>query len=87
MEVEVNQPVKVKLKSISVHAKIRDAGSYILRDTNENIIKEHDGYVPGFFPGEHYGDYLDLVIDIETGTILNWKKIHPETIQEFIDAK
>jgi hypothetical protein len=35
--------------------------------------KEHDGYVPDWMPGEHYGDYVELDIDIDTGKILNWK--------------
>ena len=35
---------------------------------------DYDGYVPEFFPNEHYGDYVELDIDIDTGQILNWKK-------------
>lgn len=35
---------------------------------------EYDGYVPEFFPEEHYGDYVELDIDIDTGMIVNWKK-------------
>jgi len=35
--------------------------------------KDYDGYVPDFFPGEHYGDYVRLKIDIDTGTIVDWK--------------
>lgn len=34
----------------------------------------YEGYVPDFFPGDHYGDYLMLNIDVETGHIKNWKK-------------
>jgi hypothetical protein len=33
----------------------------------------YDGYVPSFFPGEHFGDYVMLDIDPYTGKILNWK--------------
>lgn len=36
--------------------------------------KNHDGYVPEFFPEKHYGDYIQLDIDIDSGQILNWKK-------------
>ena len=35
-----------------------------------------DGYVPKWFPNpdaEHYGDYVELEIDMATGQILNWK--------------
>jgi hypothetical protein len=34
---------------------------------------DYDGYVPDFFPGQHYGDYVKLDIDIDTGKIVNWK--------------
>ena len=35
---------------------------------------DYSGYVPSFFPEEHYGDYVELDIDIDTGMIINWKK-------------
>jgi hypothetical protein len=50
--------------------------------SSREIIGEHDGYVPAWFPNpqtKHYGDYVELEIDIETGQILNWKK--PTTAQ------
>ena len=34
----------------------------------------YSGYVPDFFPEDHYGDYVELEIDIDTGMILNWKR-------------
>jgi len=37
-------------------------------------VSEYEGYVPKFFPEEHYGDYVELDIDIDTGQILNWKR-------------
>ena len=33
----------------------------------------YDGYVPNFFPDEHFGDYVMLDIDVKSGKILNWK--------------
>ena len=39
----------------------------------DKVVAEHDGYVPDFFPEEHYGDYIEFEIDIDTGQILNWK--------------
>lgn len=44
-----------------------------LYDDNK-LVGEYDGYVPKFFPGQHFGDYVNLEIDIETGKIVNWKK-------------
>ena len=44
---------------------------------DDGASKEYDGYVPNWFPSvgeEHYGDYVSLEIDIETGQIINWRK-------------
>ena len=60
-------------KVIKISAKCSDLFSASLYDGNKEIGHEYDGYVPNFFPGEHY-DYVTLNIDIETGKILNWKK-------------
>jgi hypothetical protein len=40
-------------------------------------VGEYDGYVPDWFPNstvEHFGDYVEMDIDVETGKILNWVK-------------
>lgn len=57
---------------IKISAKCSDLFSADF-DINGNKVGEYDGYVPDFFPGEHYGDYVTLNIDIDTGKILNWK--------------
>lgn len=36
-------------------------------------VGEYDGYVPNFMPEDHYGDYVNLNIDVDTGQILNWE--------------
>lgn len=55
-------------KTITISAKCSDLFSASLDDG-----REYDGYVPDFFPGEHYGDYVELEIELATGKILNWK--------------
>ena len=38
--------------------------------------KEYSGYVPNWLPSkktEHWGDYVVLEIDIDTGKTLNWE--------------
>ncbi|MGY4663202.1 hypothetical protein ACVWZ9_003996 [Pseudomonas chlororaphis] len=40
--------------------------------------------MPDFFPGEHFGDYLMLNIDIETGLIKNWRKPKASDIEKMI---
>ena len=52
-----------------------------LRAENGAIVAEHNGYVPRFLPGNG-GDYVNLEIDLETGTILNWKKLISSDIQK-----
>jgi hypothetical protein len=49
---------------------------------NDKEVANHDGYVPDFMPNEHYGDYVELDIDIETGKILNWKYPTTSTIEK-----
>jgi hypothetical protein len=44
-----------------------------LINKNGTCIGKYDGYVPEWMPGEHYGDYVELDIDMETGVITNWK--------------
>ena len=70
---------------LSVVAKCSDMFSATLTDINGKVLKEHDGYVPGFMPGEHYGDYVEIDIDMVSGEILNWKKPSQKAIKEFIE--
>lgn len=40
-------------------------------------VGECDGYVPAWFPNpttEHFGDYVEMDIDVATGQIIGWKK-------------
>jgi len=69
---------------LRVCAKCSDMFTAVLTDENGKTLKEHDGYVPELMPGEHYGDYVEIDIDIATGQILNWKKPSKATIAKFI---
>lgn len=76
---------KYKGKTVlSTCIKCSDRFCATLTDGNGNVLKEHDDYVPEFMPGEHYGDYVELDIDIETGQILNWKKPSKKLLEQFI---
>jgi hypothetical protein len=71
----------VEAKSVRVHVKVSDSGCYELKDANGELIAEIDeDYVPSFFPEDHYGDYLILDIELETGRILNWKCPEPVAV-------
>lgn len=58
---------------LSICAKTSDMFSSVYRE--DGVVKgNYDGYVPNFFPNEHWGDYIELDIDVDTGQILNWNK-------------
>lgn len=46
----------------SLYLKVRDEGVYTLIGADGQTVREHDGYVPGWLPGEH-GDYF--IADIQ----------------------
>ena len=69
---------------ISISAKCSDLCFAQIQTKEREEIFTHDGYVPEFMPGEHYGDYVILDIELATGKILNWKKPNQKTIKDFI---
>jgi hypothetical protein len=86
MELEIKRPQTVNAKTLKIHLKVTDQFSAQLKsDKNETIHNQEEGYVPDFMPGEHYGDYVILDIDIDSGLITNWKKVTAQQIQEWIE--
>ena len=72
-----------KPKIISISAKCSDLCYASLWDEQGNQLGEdHDGYVPKWMPGEHYGDYVMLDIDLETGRIVDWKVPSQDDLQK-----
>ena len=56
----------------SLYMKVCDEGHYTFFDEGMKSVGEVvEDYVPGFFPGEHYGDYL--IFEFDAGRITNWK--------------
>lgn len=63
-------------------AKCSDMFSADLFDNDgEQLVDAYNGYVPNFMPGSHYGDYIILDIDTDSGQILNWKAPTPAVMQ------
>lgn len=83
MNINMKKTVQVDAKVFKMCAKCSDCCGGDLIDKDGMVLKQHDGYVPGFFPGGG-GDYVELDIDIDTGQILNWRKPSAEQIEEFI---
>jgi len=81
---------EVNIKTVRVVAKCSDLCSIELRDDKGSQLIEHNGYVPKFFPEKHYGDYVQLEIDMDTGKILNWKPTQEqvdETLAKWEEGK
>lgn len=87
MEIDAVKTVKVNAKSLSLHLKVCDRFTASLKDAEGAELKDYEGYVPDFMPGDHYGDYVEIDIDIDTGQITNWKTPTAEQIQDFINAE
>jgi hypothetical protein len=51
------------------------------------VGKEYTGYVPDFMPGNHWGDYVELDIDLKTGKILNWNTPSIKALRETFQTK
>lgn len=82
MEINQTKQVKVDAKTISLCTKVSDRFTYSILDAQGEVLHDQDdGYVPDFMPGDHYGDYIMLDIDIDTGHITNWKKLTAADIE------
>lgn len=87
MKIGVKKTVELEAKTLHIYLKVSDRFSATLKDQDGEVIHEQDdGYVPSFMPGDHYGDYVDLVVDIDTGKILNWKTPTVEQLNKFIEG-
>lgn len=87
MEINQLKQVKVNAKTLRIHMKVCDQFEADLKDADGEVLKEYEGYVPDFMPEQHYGDYLILDIDIDTGQITNWVKPSAEQIETFINSE
>ena len=76
---------KPRITTIRINAKCGELFTAQLVDADGGDAGEYDGCVPDFFPGMHYGDYVELDIDVATGRILNWKKPTQAALRELVD--
>jgi len=91
MQINMTKQVPVQAKTLALYIKVRDEFCATLKDQDGVSLKEYEGYVPKFMPGDsgqgdHGGDYLILDIDIDTGQILNWKRPTAEQLEQFISG-
>ena len=85
MEISQTKKVPVNAKELRIHLKVSDRFTAHIHDQDgAELGGQDDGYVPDFMPGQHYGDYVILNIDLDTGQVLNWKAPSAEQVEEFI---
>lgn len=72
VKLKKKKTVEVEAKTIAFHAKCCDSFDANLFDQDGVVIGTYEGYVPKFFPGQHYGDSVEMEIELDTGRILNW---------------
>lgn len=72
---------------LKINAKCSDLFAMSIEDSKGTELLNYDGYVPSFFPNEHYGDYVELTIDSKTGKIVDWPKDVDAKIKAFIKSE
>lgn len=87
MEIGIQKTVNVNAKTLKLHLKVSDSFVATLLDQDGMKLKDYEDYVPDFMPGDHYGDYVILDIDIDTGQILNWKVPTKDQLEDFINSE
>lgn len=71
-------------KTASIHLKVVDEGTYELLGEDKAILaSREENYVPGFFPGSHYGDYIILDICAD-GKVAGWRP-KPDDVADAFD--
>ncbi|MGN8247658.1 hypothetical protein [Pseudomonas sp. SMV7] len=84
MQINQQKTEQVDVTEIRLHIKVSDGFAAGLQDAQGDEVGTYEGYVPDFFPGNHYGDYLILNIDLETGQIKNWNKPASTDIEKML---
>ena len=74
-----------KITKLQVCGKTSDRCGVMFYAEDGSVIYDYCDEVPSFFPGDHYGDYIEVDIDPRTGMILNWGKVSQKVMQAFIN--
>lgn len=81
----IKKSVEVQAKELRIFCKVVDDFTASLHDQDgEEICSQQSDYVPSFMPGKHFGDYVILNIDMETGQVTNWEKPDPKQVAEWV---
>jgi hypothetical protein len=85
VEITISEKKPAIAKTLKIHCNVADMFTAEIVDADGKVLGgQNDGYVPDFMPGQHYGDYVILDIDLDSGMVTNWRAPKPEQIQEFL---
>jgi len=87
MKLKMKKIVEVDAKVLNIYTKVCDNFCCSIKDQDGEIIKDYEGYVPSFMPDTGGGDYISLKIDMDTGTILNWKQVCATDVEDFLKGE
>lgn len=88
MKVTTNSPSEQTPAVLSIYCKVSDCFSAsLVSGDGVTIGTQDDGYVPGFMPGNHYGDYIILDIELATGRVTNWRQPTSDELQQWVDSE
>ena len=76
-----------KVKTIYITAKCSDACHIQFHDEDGERLGQRNDYVPDWMPEDHYGDYIELEINVATGKIVNWRKPTQKELKDSITDK
>ena len=74
------------MRILRICAKCSDLFTAKLERPNKKPIT-HSVYVPDFMPEHHYGDYVELDIDVDSGQIINWKVPTDKVLEQQLNGK
>lgn len=87
MKLNMKKSVPVEARTFALCLKVSDRFAGTLLDQyGAELITVEETYVPDFFPGNHYGDYVELNIDVDTGMIINWVPPTQAQLEAFINS-
>ena len=84
MQINQVKTVKVEARTMCLCLKVCSEFACDILDQDNICIGQYEGGVPGFFPGDHGGDYVELDINLDTGMVENWKVPTAEQIEKLL---
>ncbi len=80
MKIKTKVRVEKEVTEMRMTVKCSDQFGATFHGPDGELLKDYDGYAPGFMPGQH--DYVVLTIDLATGQIKNWRDPSSRTFVE-----